>query len=107
MKLLTKALEAKLPALGTTDGTPTDEQKIVVKFFTPDSNWTWYATEGTRDEDGDMRFFGLVDGFEQEWGYFMLSELEQNRGPLGLHIERDKWFDGYTIGKLKQQGLIH
>jgi hypothetical protein len=35
----------------------------------------------------------LVDGFEKELGYFMLSELEMVTGPMGLKIERDR---GYT-----------
>lgn len=60
----------------------------VVKFFTPDSNWTWYATEF----DGDDLFFGLVDGFEKEIGYFRLSELKSVKGALGLPIERDMFF---------------
>ena len=60
----------------------------VVKFFTPDSNWTWYATEF----DGDDLFFGLVVGFEKEIGYFRLSELKSVKGALGLPIERDMFF---------------
>ena len=55
---------------------------------TPDSNWTWYVTEF----DGKDTFFGLVDGFEKELGYFSLSELESVKGPLGLKIERDVYF---------------
>ena len=30
---------------------------------------------------------------EEEWGYFVLSELESVRGPLGLEIERDLYFE--------------
>jgi hypothetical protein len=93
VKLLTKALEAKLPPLYSTEDVPTEEKVAVVKFFTPDSNWTWYAVEGEKRDD-DFLFFGLVDGFEREWGYFVLSELESARGPLGLPIERDLYFDG-------------
>ena len=33
----------------------------LVKFFTPDSSWTWYASEF----DGEAVFFGLVDGLKQ------------------------------------------
>jgi hypothetical protein len=59
-----------------------------VKFFTPDSSFTWYALEF----DGNDRFFGLVDGQCKELGYFSLSELETVRGPLGLSIERDLYW---------------
>lgn len=82
-----------------------------VKFFTPDSNWTWYASEGSYvDEDGyydtdkvkvDFIFFGLVIGFEIELGHFSLSELESVRGPLGLPIERDLYFKPKTLQQLK------
>ena len=95
--LLPKAIEAKLPALYATEDIPTADKKIIVKFFTPDSSWTWWVVEGSRDEDGDMRFFCLVEGLVTEWGYTMLSELETTKGPMGLSIERDKWFDNKYI----------
>ena len=42
-----------------------------VKFFTPWTSWTWYAIEF----DGEDLCFGLVDGHEQEFGYFSLKNL--------------------------------
>ena len=95
MKLLTKEIERKIPALYTQEGKG-DDARVYVKFFTPDSNWTWYATEFD-PETGT--FFGLVDGFEKELGYFTLAELETAKGPMGLDIERDMyWDDATTIG---------
>ena len=70
MKLLTKELRNKLPPLYANETKGTDALAIV-KFFTPDSSWTWYASEF----DGQDTFFGLVDGFEQGLGYFSLKEL--------------------------------
>jgi len=59
----------------------------------------WFATEG--EEDGnDFRFFGYVIGFEEEWGYFMLSELQSARGPLGLPIERDLYFKAGSFSEV-------
>ena len=66
---------------------------IVVKFFCPWNQWTWFATEGER-EGADWRFFGMVHGHEKELGYFLLSELAAVRGPGGLRIERDMYFTG-------------
>jgi hypothetical protein len=57
-----------------------------VKYFDPFSQWTWYATEGQQERD-DFIFFGLVFGFEKEFGYFSLTELES----VG-RIERDLYF---------------
>jgi len=87
MKLLTKEIRKKLPLLYAQEIKGGDAIAYV-KFFTPDSSWTWYATEF----DGKDTFFGLVDGHEKELGYFMLSELQSARGPLGLPIERDLYW---------------
>jgi hypothetical protein len=82
--LLTDDIRRQIPPLGSQDGK--GSQAIAhVKFFTPDSSWTWYVMEF----DGDDTFFGLVQGFEKELGYFSLSELQSLRGPWGLPIERD------------------
>ena len=89
MKLLTAELRASLPPLYAQEGNT--DPTVLAKFFTPDSQWTWYATEGS-EEDEDFRFFGFVCGMEDEWGYFVLSELESARGPMGLPIERDLYF---------------
>ena len=67
-----------------------------VKFFTPDSGWTWYASEF----DGEDIFFGLVVGFEIELGYFSLKELKEARGPLGLPIERDLYYKPTSLREL-------
>lgn len=89
MQLLTEELRAQLPPLYSQENVA--DPIVHAKFFTPDSSWTWYATEG-QDDEGDFRFFGYVVGLESEWGYFVLSELESVRGPLGLPIERDLYF---------------
>ena len=86
MKLITKELAKQIPALYSQE--KNDDPTVYVKFFTPWSHWTWYATEF----DGTDTFFGLVHGQEKEWGYFSLSELENVRGPYGLRIERDLYF---------------
>lgn len=88
MKLLTKELEKQFPKLYQTEGTPLEEKTVIAKFFTPWTNWTWYAVEF----DSEDLFFGLVDGHEKEWGYFSLKELESIAGPAGLKIERDLYF---------------
>ncbi len=93
MKLMTDALRAQLPNLGDTEGIPLTSKVAYVKYFTPDSNWTWYACEF----DGQDTFFGYVQGMDSEWGYFSLEELSWVRGPLGLSIERDLSFTPQPI----------
>ena len=96
-KLLTKDVARRLPRLYETQDD--DDPVAQVKFFTPWSNWTWYATEF----DGLDVFFGLVHGHFEELGYFLLSELESARGPAGLLIERDKWFTPTPISELRNR----
>ena len=87
MELLTKEIREAFKKIGSQDGKG-EEAICVVEFFDPTGSWTWYATEF----DGKDTFFGLVDGFELEWGSFSLSELKSVKGPLGLGIERDRYF---------------
>jgi len=95
MKLINEEIRNILPKLYEQDSKGLNAIAYV-KFFTPDSNWTWYATEF----DGKDIFFGLVDGLCKELGYFSLSELESIRGPLGLKIERDLYFEQTTLEEL-------
>ena len=92
MKLLTQAIKKRLPKLYSTDGQERDKE-VICKFFTPDSSWTWFILEGEEQPDGDWLFFALVQGLETELGYVSLRELESVRGPLGLPIERDLYFN--------------
>ena len=98
MKLLTKAIESKLePLYGTEkDGY---EAIVQVKFFAINSNWRWFATEF----DGEDTFFGLVQGFDTELGYFSLKELQSVKWMGVPAIERDLHWTPKTIGEIKEQ----
>lgn len=96
MQLLTREIRSQLPPLYAQDGNP--NAIAYVKFFTPDSNWTWYASEF----DGEDTFFGLIQGFEEELGYFSLSELQSAKGLMGLPIERDLHFQPTPIAQLRR-----
>jgi len=89
MQLLTEELRQQLPPLYAQENEK--DPMVYFKFFTPDSSWTWYVTEGSPQEE-DFIFFGYVIGFEREWGYFSLNEMTAARGPYGLPIERDLYF---------------
>ena len=95
MKLLTAALRKEFEKTGSQDGLGMDA-KVIAKYFTPDSSWTWYALEF----DGEDTFFGIADGFEVEYGNFSLREMEEVRGKLGLPIERDLHFENKTVRDL-------
>ena len=97
MKLMTKAIENKIPALYETEGK--NEHRVYAKYFHPFSNWTWYAVEY---DPKQKLFFGLVDGHEMETGYFTLAELESLKIG-GLGVERDLyWNDKTTMEEIKR-----
>lgn len=102
MKLITKEIEkqlAKYP-LYSQDGKG-NEAVAVCKFFQPNGSYTWYVTEGEKQEDGDWRFFGMVENSHgKEFGYFTLKELGSIRLPFGLTIERDIYFEPTKLNEL-------
>ena len=95
MQLMTANLRQALPPLYSQEHV---DAMVIAKYFTPDGNWTWYATEF----DGEDLFFGLVKGHETEFGYFRLSELQRARGPLGLRIELDKHWTPKPISEVQR-----
>jgi hypothetical protein len=44
------------------------------------SGWEWFAFE--KDKEDPNIFFGLVHGFETEFGYFSKAELQENKIPF-------------------------
>jgi hypothetical protein len=60
--------------------------KKVLCGFESFNGWYWFATEKKGEQlsdfgDGkgvpDTIWFGLVQGFEEEWGYFSQAEIER------------------------------
>ena len=101
MELITKEIEEKLkshPLDSTADQGVVD---VLVKFYNPFGRGTWYVFEGEKFGE-DWEFFGLVDLFTTELGYFTLSELEAVRQQFG--IERDPNFNkkyNYKTGEFE------
>ena len=92
-RLLPDAVKKELPALYSQEEIGLNAL-VRVKFFSIQSNWTWYASEF----DGEDIFFGLVIGFVAELGYFSLSELES----VGILVERDLHFEPKSLHELRE-----
>lgn len=108
VQMLTQKDLKALPGYAAQDGKG-DEAIAHVKFFSPYSGWTWYATEYDPE---NREFFGLVFGFEMEMGPFSLDELEAAKGPMGVQgVERDRHFKPTTLGEIKKlqqhSGFFH
>jgi len=97
-KLIPQTLLSDIPDLYDTEGET--NPLCHVKLFTPDSNWTWYIIEFSK-EDRDT-CYGYVQGLENELGYFTLNELEKVHGSLGLVIERDLYFQPTPFATIKK-----
>ncbi len=90
-------LASKIPPLYGTE--KIKDPTVWLKWFTPDSNYTFFLTEYDPEE---RLCFGLVVGLETELGYFSLNELEETRGPLGLRLERDLHFTPKPLSEVRK-----
>ncbi len=83
-RLLNDALRSTLPKLRQQEHSK--DPTVHAVFFFPGNGWKWFVTEGELNGD-DFTFFGYVIGFEAEFGYFSLSELE-DVNIHGIKVER-------------------
>lgn len=100
MKLITSDIVKKIKKypLYSQDGKGKDAE-VIAKFFTPDAQATWLITEADPTANGDYEMFGYItlNGYDWEWGYVFLSEIQKVRGRFGLPVERDKYFTGNVL----------
>ena len=102
MKLITKAIARRLPALYAQDGKG-EEAIAYLKLFDPCGRYTLYVTEY---DPAEGRLFGFCISALgpdcDEWGYSLLAELAAVKGRWGLGIERDMHFDPTAVGVCKK-----
>lgn len=97
MKLLTEEIIKRTPKLYETEDIKCEDKIAQARFFDPCGNMTWYLMEMDEKQE---RCFGYIVGFEAEYGYFLISELEGVKGPLGIGIERDFSFEPTKMGEI-------
>lgn len=98
--LLTQEIRESLPPLYDSEELTEQGAIAIVKFFSPYSRWTWYAVEF----DGEDTFWGLVDGFEMEYGYFSYSELEKATIYGGVPaVERDRHWTSRPVKEIEAE----
>lgn len=104
-KILTKAIERKLPATYSQEKKSPDEVRIYLKVFNPYGRGRWYATE--YDPVTEV-CFGYVTGMgTDELGYFSLAEMKACRvPPFGLPLERDAHWDDSTTLQQVMDGTV-
>ena len=98
-QLMTRTLAARIPPLGANDDVADPGEVLVpAKLFSPYTGWRWYIAEW------DARTglcFGLVQGFETEFGSFDLTELSEATVLGGVPaVERDLYWNPKTLGEI-------
>lgn len=95
-ELLPKEIAKEIPPLYAQDGA--EDPIAYVHLFSCLNGWDWYIAELDR-ESGEA--FGLVKGFETEWGYFSIPEMENLNRSKGFEvIERDEHFAPASMGRV-------
>ena len=101
-KLMTREIGDTIPALYANEDVQ-DYDSVVAhaRLFSPYSNWTWYVTEWDRETG---LCFGLVQGYEEELGYFDLTELSEVTVFGGVPaVERDLHWKPKTLGAIRRE----
>jgi len=101
LKLITKEIIDRTPALYKTDNIPAEEKVVTAKFFS--GSFTWYMVEYDPDE---KLAFGYVQNdtspLDSEWGYFSIREFEKHNSSRSFPlIERDLYFEPIKFKDLK------
>ncbi len=94
MKLMTKKLEAALPAIYAQEKAG-DDAVVHAHYFT-NTGWHWFVTEYDADR---KEFFGLVCGMETELGYFSLVDFFEANGK----VERDLYWVPCSLRYVKEK----
>ena len=104
-RLMTKEIGEKIPALYANENAPNYDAVLAhVKLFSPYNGWTWFITEWEAETG---LCFGLVQGFEEELGYFSLDELAEVTVFGGVPaVERDLYWEPTTLGEIKRQSRM-
>lgn len=64
--------------------------------FLSNTSIRWEPELGLSREGDDWRLLGYCLLFEWEWGYLMLSDLQEMRFPFSLTIERNLYISEHT-----------
>jgi hypothetical protein len=100
-RLTTEIRKRGIPPLYTQGNAADPIMYLEIQLFQFD--WYWYVCEYQIETDGrDILFFGFVRGFENEWGYFRLSELEMTGSPVMVNYK----FKPLPFSELKQRNNL-
>lgn len=97
-ELMTREIAEGLPRLYEQDGA--EDPIVYVHYFSCVSGWDWWLLQF----DGTDEAFGLVEGYDDELGYFSLKEMvELNRSMRFAVVERDEHFSPKPLSAVRRR----
>jgi hypothetical protein len=76
-----------------------EDPLVICKLFDPCGSATWFLLEF---DPVERIAFGYVQGLTaDELGYISLTEMESIKGPLGIGIEQDLYFQQKRLSEVK------
>lgn len=83
-QLMTREIAKTAPRLYEQDGA--EDPTVYAHYFSCMNGWDWWLLEF----DGTDEAFGLVEGYDDELGYFSIKEMEELNRQMGFTaVERD------------------
>lgn len=95
-ELMTREIAEGLPRLYEQDGA--EDPTVCVHYFSCVNGWDWWLLEF----DGTDEAFGLVEGYDDELGYFSIKEMEELNRQMGFAaVERDEHFEPKPLSAVR------
>lgn len=98
-QLMTEEIAKTVPSLYEQDGA--DDPIVHVHYFSCVNGWDWYLTEYD-PRTGEA--FGLVEGYDDELGYFSIKEMAELNRQMGFAaVERDEHFSPKPLSAVRRR----
>ena len=95
-QLMTEEIAKTVPGLYGQDGT--EDPTVYAHYFSCVNGWDWWLLEF----DGTDEAFGLVEGYDDELGYFSIKEMAELNRQMGLAaVERDEHFSPRPLSAVR------
>ena len=97
-QLMTREIAKTAPRLYEQDGA--EDPTVYAHYFSCMNGWDWWLLEF----DGTDEAFGLVEGYDDELGYFSIKEMEELNRQMGFAaVERDEHFSPRPLSAVRRR----
>ena len=97
-QLMTREIAKTAPRLYGQDGA--EDPTVYAHYFSCVNGWDWWLLEF----DGTDEAFGLVEGYDDELGYFSIKEMAELNRQMGFAaVERDEHFSPKPLSAVRRR----